>query len=282
MRTEHEMLDLVRAKLGRRRRRRRVAMASAGGGVAAALIVAMVLAGPGVDRAGIEVKAGPGRGPGSTTTATSSSTTTGPEDGGREEGATPPPSTPAGSGAAPPTSGAPSATDPDAPTGTVPAGPGPSTPTTAGPDPGDPPAPPATEPTVDPPGEPWQVRQSQTSAGDNLTLTAIVTSDPARPGVVSVRLLVDEPDGTIVHDGLRHGPNAAVRHRTMAPIYYWERTECSGHPAGPSTIEPAHLDGAIDVTAPSGELELYVEAWGYWCHGPDDPHVAFWITVQVP
>lgn len=295
MRTEHEMLDLVRAKLGRRRRRRRTVVASAGGG-AAAMFVAVVLLAGGAGRPGAvdDVETGPGPGG----TATSTITDPDPEERPAESSSTvttiAPPTTAsdAGAGASDAGSGGgggdgPSGGDPgggpsggssggepgggssagSSSTGAGGSGAGSTTTTTS---------------TTLPPGAGRPHTQEQTVVGTDgeLTITVTSESDPSLPGEIFLRVVVDDPTGTLVEDGKRYGATV-VYHQTDRLSHELTPRPPPCPQERPYTVEPSHYEETLQVTiAPGTSTDIAFVATTMRCR-PEQADATLEMTITA-
>jgi hypothetical protein len=255
LRTETEMHELVVAKVAAHRRRRAL-LASAGGGVAVVLLLVAVAAGA--------VSSGPDEdvhtSPGDPTSTTEAPTTT---------------------------------EAPDATTSTT-TEPAPETTTTTEPPPTTTEAPPTTtEPpptTTTPPDGPTST--VVTGADGDMNVSFTITTDPARPGAVSVRVQLDDPTGAHSPEGYAQpqGPWGIVNLVGMEAFgdeiaYFGDRMAgCGGEQglSGPGqNVIPASVDETVELPMPSGSRQLRLFATTLFCMD-DGNQVELTHDVVIP
>jgi hypothetical protein len=233
------MHDLVVAKVAVHRRRRAL-LASAGGGVAVVLLLVAVAAGATGSGPDDSVKAGEGD-PTSTTEAPT--TTESPEG---------PTSTDTTTTAPPETT-----TTTEAPTTTTEAAP----PTSE--------AEPPTTSTTAPAADATSTVVNGTEGDMEATFT--VTTDPARPGFVSVRVQITDPTGRDVHPGMTYpyGPGAMILGPDGRTGYAGDVPASCGH-GDLEGVEPGQLDEVVELELPSGPQSLRLRAFTLPCHDEVD------------
>lgn len=251
MRTEDEMHDLVVAKVAAHRRRRAL-LASAGGGVAVVLLLVAVAAGATSSGPDQSVQAGEG----DPTTTTEVPTTTTEAPGETTSTTSTPTTTPPETTTtteAPTTTTEPPPTTTEAPTTTtMPAGP---------------------------------TSTAITSHDGDLTATFTITTDPARPGWVSVRAQLEDPTGAHTPEGYPR-PQSPWGSVSMvgghlgdgtSDLYGDSMAGCGGEDGlrGPARdVIPASLDETVELHLPSGPRQLTLKAMTLFCMDE-------WNTVEL-
>ncbi|HEX7133862.1 MAG TPA: hypothetical protein VF228_14900 [Iamia sp.] len=246
MRTETEMHELVVAKVAAHRRRRAL-LASAGGGVAVVLLLVAVAAAAASSGPDEDVMTNPGD---PTTTEASSTTTEAEEPSTTTTTTEPAPETT--------TTTEPPPTTTEAPTTTT--------------------EPPPTTTTTPPDGPTPTV---VTGVDGDMNVTFTITTDPARPGVVVVRIQVTDPTGVDVHPDASHkrGPGGIIYVGDVVE-YYGDVPASCGHGDLDGT-EPADYDEVVELELPSGPQRLDIQAFTLACHAEVN-EVAIERDVVVP
>ena len=258
MRTEDEMHDLVVAKVAAHKRRRAL-LASAGGGVAVVLLLVAVAAGAASSGPDESVQAGEGDPP-TTTEAPTTTTTEAPEE---------TTSTTSTTTTAPETTTTPTPTTTTEPPPTTTEPPPTTTTTPAGP----------TSTTV-------------TGTDGYSTATFTITTDPARPGWVSVRVQWEDPTGAHTPEGYPRpqspwgsiGMVGSHMGDGASDLYGDSMAGCGGEDwlRGPAQgIIPASLDETVELTLPSGPRQIGLQAMTLFCMDEGD-HIRLVQDVVVP